>query len=318
MSNSDEMLTRYLFGELPESEQSQLEERYFNDTQIFERLVQLETAMVDSYTRGQLSPELRDRFERAYLADSNRRARVRFSEALKTKLDLGAVLPVTDSTVVRPSSWWQRLSLSMTGTQKWLAFSMALALLLVSAATLWLWIQNSRLRQDLANIHSQQTNQEQHARETEQQLADERARTQQLSAELDRARTQTPPAPTAPESSGSTIASLVLMVSGVRGTGAGDAPKLIIHKETQQIRLQLKLKEHDYKGYNLVLQAVGGNEIYNRQNLKARITRSDTSLTVTIPASKIAAGDYLLTLRGLTAAGEIQDVSQSLFHVEKE
>jgi hypothetical protein len=317
MTNSDEMLTRYLFGELPESEQSRLEERYFTDAEIFDRLVQLETEMVDSYTRGQLSPELRNRFERAYLTDSNRRARLRFSEALVAKLDQNAVSSLIDRPPVQSPHWWQRVFLSGTGTQRTLAFSMAFAILFVSLLTLWLWIQNNRLRQDLASIQSHQAILEQRARETEQRLADERTRTEQLNAELERARSEAAPQlQTPPEHTSSTIASLVLVVSGVRGTETGAAPKLIIKKETEEVRLQLKLKENEYKNYNLVLQRVGGNEIYNRKHLKPRTAKSGTSLNVTIPASKIATGDYILTLRGLTANGNVEDVSQSLFRVE--
>src|SRR5437764_15376797 len=87
MTNSDEMLTRYLFGELSAADKAQLDARYFADPQTFEQLTQRETELVDDYTRGRLPPSMRDRFERAYLINPNRRARLRFSEALTAKLE---------------------------------------------------------------------------------------------------------------------------------------------------------------------------------------------------------------------------------------
>ena len=113
MTNSDEMMTRYLFGELSEAEQSQLEARYFTDAQTFDQLTQLETELVDSYARGRLSTRMRERFERAYLGNPDRRARLRFGEALAAKLDEIAASRVAERTGVGGSSWWQRFSSSL-------------------------------------------------------------------------------------------------------------------------------------------------------------------------------------------------------------
>src|SRR5689334_19678761 len=98
MTNSDEMMTRYLFGELSETEQAQLEARYFTDAQVFNQLAQLETELIDDYTRGRLSPQMRARFERAYLGHPNRRARLKFSEAFTARLDQSVAAPVAEQT----------------------------------------------------------------------------------------------------------------------------------------------------------------------------------------------------------------------------
>src|SRR5512138_2442454 len=98
MTDADEMMTRYLFGELSEAEQAQLEEHYFTDAQTFNQLAQLETELIDDYARGRLSPPMRARFERAYLSNPNRRARLKFSEALTTRLDQSVVSPVVEQT----------------------------------------------------------------------------------------------------------------------------------------------------------------------------------------------------------------------------
>jgi len=324
MTNPDETMTRYLFGELSESEQARLEERYFTDAQTFEQLAQLETELVDSYARGRLSPQMRERFERAYLVNPDRRARLRFGEALAAKLDQIAASRAADRPNVRAASWWQRLSSLLTGGRSALAFSMALALLLLSSVSVWLFIRGERLRQDLARARDAQTAQEQREREAQQQLAGERTRTQELTAELEHARREPTlqPTPTAPESpapavAAPSIATLVLIAGGIRGVDTGAPPTLVIHKGTRQVRLQLKLRENEYQSYQLVLQAVGGGEVFSRQHFKPRATRAGASFIFSLPASTVGAGDYILTLRGLTASGGLEDVSQSLFRVEE-
>ena len=324
MTNSDEMMTRYLFGELSEAEQSQLEARYFTDAQTFDQLTQLETELVDSYARGRLSTRMRERFERAYLGNPDRRARLRFGEALAAKLDEIAASRVAERTGVGGSSWWQRFSSSLRGGRRVLAFSLALALLLVSSVSVWLFIHSRHLRQDLARAREAQAAQEQREREARQQLDSEQARTQELTAELEHARTEPKlqPTPTAPESpapsvAAPSVASLVLIAGGIRGVDIGAAPTLVIHKGTQQVRLQLKLRENEYRSYQLVLQAVGGKEVFNRRHVKPQTDRSGASFIFSLPASKVGVGDYILTLRGFTASGELEDMSQTLFRVEK-
>jgi len=65
------------------------------------------------------------------------------------------------------------------------------------------------------------------------------------------------------------------------------------------------------------LQAAGGEEILNRQHFKPLANKSGASFVLTLPASRFKAGDYMLTLRGYRLSGELVDVSQSLFRVEK-
>jgi len=77
MTNSDEMMTRYLFGELSESERAELETEYFADPGAFNRLERFENDLIDDYTRGRLGGDTRARFERVYLSDPNRRTRLK-------------------------------------------------------------------------------------------------------------------------------------------------------------------------------------------------------------------------------------------------
>ena len=58
-SESDDLLSRYLRRELAEAERDRVEEMYFADDKLHERLLMLEDQMIDSYVRGQLPPDER-------------------------------------------------------------------------------------------------------------------------------------------------------------------------------------------------------------------------------------------------------------------
>lgn len=320
MSELEHTMTRYLLGELPEAEQAALEEKYFTDPQVFDQVLQAENELVDAYARGQLSPTARDRFEQYYLAHPKRRERVKFAEALATKLDRPEELESTAAPRVEPVSWWRKLFPSGHGPHWRLAFSVAVISLLIMLGGIWLITKTRRLRQELQETQAQRSLEEQRRRELEQQVADERTRTEAIAAELERLRAQqrsAPPNPTPPIRSAPAFVAFLLAGGGVRGADAGTPATLVIPPGTQQVRLQLRLKENNYLSYQAALQAVGGPEIFSRQGLKPTTTASGAGFVLNVPASKFANGEYVLTLRGRSQDGEIDDLSKSLFRVEK-
>jgi hypothetical protein len=92
---------------------------------------------------------------------------------------------------------------------------------------------------------------------------------------------------------------------------------LVIPKGTEHVRVQLAVKDNDYSSYQIVLRAVAGPEIFKGQNLKPRIAKSGAVFSLSVAPSKLATGDYMLTLRGALQNGELEDVSKSLFRIEK-
>src|SRR5258708_8364808 len=106
--NESEQTIGYLLGDLSESEQTALEEEYFTDPPAFDKMVNAENELVDSYARGRLTPRLRKRFEQYYLAHPKRRERTKFAQALVTKLDQIEVDRAADSKA-ELAPWWRRL-----------------------------------------------------------------------------------------------------------------------------------------------------------------------------------------------------------------
>ena len=309
-------MTRYLLGELSESERADLERRYFADNAFFERLSQCESDLMDDYARGRLSPETRERFEKAYLADPERRARLRFSEALVAKLDR-EVSPGLIPQEAETTSWWQKLFVPFIGGQRALAFSFAVLLLMVLGSA-WLLLRTSRLRNELAQTRATEAAREQHERELQQQLIDEQARNQQLIAELDRERAQPTPEVgiASPKNTAPAFVSLLLVASGVRGAETR-SPTLSIPAGTQEVRIELKTAENEYQSYQLELHALGGKAIFDRKKVKPTITKSGANFGFSVPASRFTSGDYILTLKGVMPTAEVEDVSKALFRVER-
>lgn len=82
-SESDDLLIRYLRRELAEAERDRVEEMYFADDKLHERLLMLEDQMIDSYVRGQLPPDERERLARRAQDSTEQRRKVEFAEALR-------------------------------------------------------------------------------------------------------------------------------------------------------------------------------------------------------------------------------------------
>ncbi len=78
----DQSITRYLLGELPPDEQSELERRYFAEPALLDRIDAAEDDLIDAYVRNELTPEQRTHFETRFLTPK-RVERVRMAEALR-------------------------------------------------------------------------------------------------------------------------------------------------------------------------------------------------------------------------------------------
>jgi anti-sigma factor RsiW len=322
MPDSDQNMTRYLLGELSELERSTLELQYFDDPQVFEQVLRSENELVDQYVRGNLSADTRRRFEQIYLTDPKLRERVKFAEALVARIDQQQSTEVLARKPVGIVSGWRRL-MALSGPRPILQFSLALASLLLVVGSVWFFIESRRASQELVRSQSARSEQEARARELETQIAAERKRNDELNARLDHKQIQQPPAvqpsptPRPTDRTQPAFASLVFTVGGVRAGETGPPLTLVIPDGTTEARLQLNLKEHDYTGYRASLKGVGGAEIFSRAGLKPRTTKSGATLTLIVPARKFASGDYILTLSGISKDGEIEELSKSIFRVEK-
>jgi hypothetical protein len=127
-SAENEELTRYLFGEMSETEQMQLELRYFDDPQMFADLCAWRNNLIDGYVAGKLSPSLRERFESGIENSWAINERIRFAETLQEAVEKRG------ATSSRPGK--QELLRAFVADYRKLLLEAALVLILLAAT--WL------------------------------------------------------------------------------------------------------------------------------------------------------------------------------------
>ena len=310
MDELEQNLTRYLLGELSEPEQAALEERYFRDPQVFNEVLKVESVLVDAYARGQLSAEMRERFERSYLRHPARRQRVEFARALTTRIDEreGSVTRVEQSPQSASHiSWKQRLLAIIGGPGPKLRFAVALVLVAIALAGIWVFVNSRRQQQrEAAQIQAPQQ-----PPETPQQAEKQPDQAARIPPE------NSPPSPNSNASPAPSIVTLALTVGGVRSADGGPTPSLSIPHDTTQAQILLELKDDSYPRYRVSLRKVGGPEIFTQTNLRPRSTKAGARFVFRVPAKTLTSGDYVLTLGGITPEGGVDDLNKSLFRVEK-
>jgi hypothetical protein len=310
-SEADQITTRYLLGELSEAEQMALEREYFSSGEAFDRVLAAENNLVDSYVRDRLAPDARQRFEQIYLAHPKRRERVRFAEALAAKVDQSEVRAAQASVA---ESTWGRLLASMRRPK--LAWASSFALVLLAAVGVWYLMETRRLRREFAQAESQRVAQVERERVLQQQIANDHQRAEELAAETARQQNGSP-GPTPLLKTSPTFASLILTVGGTRAAEAAPPAVLVIPAGVEQVRIQLTVRESAYQNYRAVLQTASGQQVFAWQRLIRGTKKASANFVLNLPASKFIAGDYILTLKGVSENGEGEDISKSLFRVER-
>jgi hypothetical protein len=321
--NNEELISRYLLGELPEEQQVEIEDRAFSDKDYLASITAVENDLIDEYVSGELSAADRQRFETRFLASAERRKRVEFATALRTVVSESHApekKPIHD---VPRWSWRDSLYAFISGLNPAarLAFATAAILLIVGAA--WLFTETWRLRRQVSQLQAEK----QSGQSLQQALDAERKRSEELNARLNQEKQQreqtdeslrqltetteaTKPAPPP------VFASLTLLPGLSRG--GGQKPNLDLSNDVRLVRIQIGIDpEEQYKSFAVELRTVAGRGVWNRENLAARTRRGTRAVGLTLPATVLKSGEYELRLRGLTEGGGSEDVGFYYFNVRK-
>jgi hypothetical protein len=305
-TEQDERVTRYLLGDLPEIEQTAVEQGYFADPEKFEEVWAAENELVDRYVRGRLSRGERELFERNYLKSPNHRERVATARKLLEAADRHVAESGPAPRVVAPAPSRLMEMLSFLLTPRFLA--PAAAFLLLLSAFSWLVIERSRLNEELEKTQAQLSDQQRRAREFEGQWTAEREQSGKLKSDLDRALealAQKPPQK--PRS----IFSFLLASALTTRNGGEDQQRIPIPREADIVRLRMKVKNGDSRGFQASIRKVGGGDVWNQRSIKAR----SGAITVNVPADRLPAEDYFLKLSVMTPTGEEEEIKTYAFRV---
>lgn len=128
-----EVLRRYLLGELSAESQRSLEERLMTDDELYDELLMAEDDLVDQYLAGALSGHVREAFESRFLATPESRQKLSFASALRKHV-AAAPQPRTEAEKSEPPTPARRHLLHTLFGPRRPALSWALAAVLLLAA----------------------------------------------------------------------------------------------------------------------------------------------------------------------------------------
>jgi hypothetical protein len=326
INSQEDLIKRYLLGELSAAEQTALEDEYFADRSKYDQICKAEDEMLDAAARGSLSEADRERFERSYLTNPGRRRRVMFANAL--------VQVVDDEMAARPvaleraeGEWGERASrrLSWLAQIAWLfrgprLITLITAALLIGLGGMWFVMETSRLRGRLAEALREGETQQRRAQTQAQQIADLEAQHRRLVEEGERlqAQLQTAKETTSPASPAAPApVFFALSLRAFRDPGSQGPRPLIIPRGSEEIRLRLNLPEHEFPSYQVMLLTVDGGEVFTKKGLRLRATRAGNVVVVNIPARMFASGDNVISLSGISGAGEVETLGKAIIKVRR-
>jgi anti-sigma factor RsiW len=315
--HNEDLLIRYLLGELSAEEQGRIEERFFTDEEFFEQLSALENELRYDYARGKLSGRHRELFEKRFLASPEEQQGVERAGAILQTLDRAKAISLAPG-----QGLWQTIKAFFTARGASLSFALATVALLLVATTAWSIYQTVKLRNQLEQVQAERKMEEERLRHQTQQdqaqlaqlntdLERERLERERLEEEIAKHQTQTTGQQNLPLLPG--ILSFALSPGGVRDAGEG-SKKLVIAPDTRAVQFELKLQKNlGHQSFRAQLLTADGAEIWHRDNLKA----TGKNLVLQILAQLLAEGDYELALKGRAANRDYEEAGSYYFTIVK-
>jgi cell division protein FtsL len=299
-SARDEAAVRYLLSDMAEEEKAVLENSLFENEELFEQVAAAEDELIDDYLAGELSPEMRERFEKTYLALPERRERVEFARALRQRL---ASEPSQEQvTLHRPRKVF---------AARWLAA----AAILFAVLGLYFATDALRMRRELARLEAERATAAAREQDLARQIAQARGRGERLEQELARLNSEeqrlNQQLAELQEHAGKSVS--FTMVAGLL-RDSGMLQTLRIPPDAATVRLTLKLPDASYSAYKAAIQTPEGREVW--KGSAAPPPAGGKPLVLTVPARALPSGDYILSLTGVTAAGRLEPAADYSFRVK--
>ncbi len=313
---------RYFLGELSETQQSEVEDRFFTDEEFSDWLDEVETDLIDSYVRNELDASQRRQFEQKFLVSERRQTRVKAAGALWEKEKSAVFTTVAIVAETAKPSFWESLKGFFSLPQ--LAYgSLGFLFLALLGGLLVFWQRPTELAKiGNENIKIEPTKQ------PSPTISPEITPTQTPNEIPQNTNSQPIQPKTTPSPGGQTnepkketpkevkqdspvMAQFGLSSSSLR-SGGNEPNKLKLKTGTESVYLRLKFKsEEEFAAYRIELRDANGNIISSR-NLKNK-----NALGITVSAKKLRKGNYKITLKGAKANQDFEDLDFYDFSIEK-
>lgn len=92
-----------------------------------------------------------------------------------------------------------------------------------------------------------------------------------------------------------------------------------ISSSTKRLRLEMAVSPDalHYKGYQAQIRTVEGTGVWSKDGLKATQKDGKRFVSVIVPVSAIASGDYLVTLNGTDSSSKPNEVATYYFRAAR-
>jgi anti-sigma factor RsiW len=281
---TDDLMMRYLLGDISDEVRVRLEEHYFVDDRVFEQLSAFEDELVDDYVRGELTEAQRKQFELHFLNSPERQRKLAFARSFTrflSNVPTAAAPPKRDAWRQKITDWFGLRS----GTARW-AFAVAFAAVVFGGA--WLLRENWWLRTQLGEMHAQQ--------------AELRHQEEQLSRQLAQLKAPAIEGPSEPELSQSRPPSLAIfaltLTPGVLRSGA-EQKTLDLPPGPSLVRLRLDIEGQSYETYRVTLETAEGRKVWSKEGLKAILEGKVRIVVLELPSKLLGNKDYIVELSGV-------------------
>lgn len=293
MENND-VLIEYILGGLSEVERERIEEQYFVNNEIWEKLRAVEDDLIDCYVRGELPPQQREQFEKYFLASPNKRRRVEFARTLMNPA-------ARESVAEEAQGWWKSQSLFWRNWRPSVRLAVTAAGLALAVTAAFFLIQNVGLRRELRQSRSKEI-----------ELRNEIQTLQQPARGLSGIEAELLPSQVPKVS--------MLLTPGLLRNGKNGPQNHILPVPAVpfEVVLLLSLESDEYPQYDVVLRTAEGREIRRLEGLMSQPLRhGDRVVAIHLPGQLFPRGDYIATLSGRSAKGKSQIIDSYTFSVAR-
>jgi hypothetical protein len=314
------VLRRYLLGELPELERSQLADRYFVDEELFDELLDVENELLGHYVRKQLSPAESKRFSQYLGQLPDGASKLATAYALMEAANELREVPASSADAVRlpfdevvyaATSRWHVLRQWLFADHHVLRYATVVVLIALIAGLSYLSVTKWRLRRDSERLRAERSQSDQNQARLPPETAPQQDRTakperstqpeENLAQSRQQEQRSVRPSANKRRESGNVALSSLILTPALRSGGTPDS--LVLSPETKTISLIIPIpQEERIASYRAVLQTTSGRVILSDVRLRPRPSNG-AAVSLRLPASQMTNETHKLTLLGKAADG---------------
>lgn len=314
-------LRQYLLGMVSEVQQNEIEEHYFANDDYFENMLTAEDELVEAYVSGELSRRERKRFKEYLLPNPKWQQKVANIRALKHVVNEERIIVSSEkiSLIERLIDWGKDFVDSLFEQKMVIGLSYAAILVLIILSSVWIGNQFQNFQGKIVSLESEQNELVQQGKELRQQVeqqtdvanefAEKFEQEKQQRLKLEQLLDKMKPEPTP-------MVAFSLEPGILRDTES--QRRLVIPHDVQRVKFDLFVETDEiYNNYLAVLKTVEGYEVYSQTGLIAQKKEWGQMLNLNLPVMALKTDDYILTLSGITAAGEFEILHRYFFSLNR-